>query len=337
MLKKIALLSLLFSTLFFSSCNNDDDDDLEGNWSKVTPFKGSRRSGCINFTIGDVTYAGLGYNNDGDYESDFYSYDIDNGYWEPETDFPGTLRERAVSFAIDGIGYIGLGYNRDEDTEEIGDWWSYNPSTQEWTQLNDFDGGARYNTISFVIDGVGYVGTGYDGTNWLSDLWSYDATGDTWTQINSYPGEKIESGMAFVIDNEAYVCGGRNNGVYNNDMWKFTPSTSSWTDVALDDDDKYYEKFRAAVRRHDAVALYLDSRVFFIGGAVSSSTTTSVYQWDLSTDKWKEKTSYEGSSRSLAIGYILNSQIFVGTGVNSSVRYDDIWEFKPDEDYDEDY
>ncbi|MEJ0030680.1 MAG: hypothetical protein WDO15_10075 [Bacteroidota bacterium] len=82
-----------------------------GNWVRTTPFKGSRRSGGIVFTIGNKAYIGLGFNGD-DYFADIFEYDLDLGFWKTMTPFPGVPRERAVAFAIDGKAYIGLGYNR---------------------------------------------------------------------------------------------------------------------------------------------------------------------------------------------------------------------------------
>lgn len=39
-----------------------------------------------------------------------------------------------------------------------------------WSQIANFGGVAREGAVSFCIDDFGYVGTGYDGTNYKNDL-----------------------------------------------------------------------------------------------------------------------------------------------------------------------
>ena len=154
-----------------ASCSDDTEDQPTlGNWSRTTPFKGRPRSGAIVFTIGTKAFVGLGYDGD-DYLADFYMMDINSGFWESKKSFPGKARERAIAFSINGLGYVGLGYNREEEKEELGDFWEYNPETNEWRQLNDFEGTARYNAIGFSIGSKGYIGTGYDGDEYNSDFW----------------------------------------------------------------------------------------------------------------------------------------------------------------------
>lgn len=337
--KRLLAIMLLCSLLLGMSCSSSDDDsDTVGNWTKTTPFKGRPRSGAISFTIGDKVYVGLGYDGD-DYLSDFYEYDVNNGYWESKKSFPGTLRERAVTFSINGKGYVALGYNRDLNTEELGDLWEYDPSADTWTQKKSFEGTARYNAIAFSLGSRAYVGTGYDGDKYNSDFWAYDPTNDDWFEVKSYPGEKIEGGLAFVAQGNAYICTGRNNGSYNIDFWKFSISGEeiTWTKVAPDDSESDYDEFKLAVKRHDAMVMVSGAKVYIVGGIASSGATDkSVYEFDASTQNWDTKTSFEGSARSLGVAYVLAGRYFVGTGQNGTSRYDDVWEFKPNEDYDED-
>ncbi|RAW00009.1 Kelch repeat-containing protein [Pseudochryseolinea flava] len=334
-IKATLLASLMLIVVFACSDSTDDDSDTIGNWTKTTPFKGRPRSGAISFTIGSKAYVGLGYDGD-EYLSDFYVYDLALGYWETKKAFPGTLRERAVAFSVDGNGYIGLGYNRDEDKEELGDFWKYDPADDEWIQVNDFEGTARYNAVTFTIGNKAYVGTGYDGDKYNSDFWEYNVSEDSWTEIASFPGEKIESGFAFVIGANAYVAGGRNNGLYNAGFWMFNAESRTWTNKAPDDDASDYDEFELAVARHDAVAVTVDDQAYVMCGYSSSGVASgSVYVYDAVTNEWGEKTAFEGAARIMAVGFTLNNRIFLGTGQNGSSRFDDIWEFKPGEEYDE--
>ncbi len=333
-----SLLMFVFLILSFSCSESTDDESSSiGNWSKTTPFKGRPRSGAISFTIGSKAYVGLGYDGD-EYVGDFYVYDLDLGYWETKTSFPGTLRERAVSFSIDGKGYVGLGYNREEDKEELGDFWQYDPATDVWTQLSSFGGTARYNAVAFVLGSTAFVGTGYDGNKYNGDFWEYDVVNDEWNEIASFPGEKIEAGFSFVIGDQAYVAGGRNNGLYNTDFWAFDAESRTWTNKTPDDDESYYDEFEDAVMRHDAVAITIDGYAYIVGGYGSGGAVeNAVYQFDPSANSWDDRTSFEGAARQQAIGFVLGGRAFVGTGFNGSSRFDDIWEFKPSEEYDDSY
>lgn len=338
MKRTIILLGIAGLSVFYS-CATDEEETTIGNWSKTVPYKGRPRSGAVSFTIGDKVFAGLGFDGD-DYITDFYVYDVNEGYWSTLNNFEGTPRERAVAFVIDGKAYVGLGYNRDLDKEELGDFWEYDPNTDDWAQVKDFEGTARYNAVAFAIGQTGYVGTGYDGDNYNSDLWQYDVTNDDWIEIVSYPGEKIESGVAFVVNGKGYIGAGVNNGSYSNDFWEFTPDEDqvggTWVKRTPASTSSYYDEFKAAVYRTNAVALTWGTKVYLVGGVVSGVVSRDVYEFDATTFGWDDRTSFEGAARTTAIGFVLDDRIFVGTGSNGSSQFDDVWEFKPTEEYDED-
>lgn len=177
-----------------------------------------------------------------------------------------------------------------------------------------------------------------------SDFWEFDPTADVgkrWKEIVSYPGEKIESGLAFVINGKGYIGTGRENGSFSLDFWEFTPGSETdnpiWTKRTPDSDADDYDEFKLAMYRYDAVAITVGTTAYIIGGVASSGAIDrSVYELDATTFTWNDLTSFEGSARSLAVGFNLSDRIFVGTGQNGSSRYDDVWEFKPGEEYDED-
>lgn len=67
----LLLCVVLIFVSFGCDDGSDDDDTTVGNWLRSTPFKGSRRSGAVVFTIGNKAYVGLGYNGDA-YFTDLY-------------------------------------------------------------------------------------------------------------------------------------------------------------------------------------------------------------------------------------------------------------------------
>jgi N-acetylneuraminic acid mutarotase len=333
---KIFILLLPVLSLFLLSCNEDESEsDTDGNWIKSIYFEGQPRAGSVQFTIDSKVFVGLGYNGD-DYFKDFYVFDIETGLWDEIATFPANGREKAVAFAINGKGYVGLGYNRDLIIEEMKDFWEYNPATNEWKSIADFPGTARYNAVAFAIENFGYVGTGYDGSFYRSDFFSYNQTSASWEEVASFPGGKRDEAVATVSNGKAYFMSGRNNGSFDEDIWEFDPESKRWKDITPDDDEEYYEEFKSAVSRYRAVCISLNERIF-IGTGIDNSggSSNGFYEFNTQTGIWKNKTDFEGAARSNAIGYVIDSRCFVGLGQNGSSRWDDIWELKPDAEYDE--
>jgi N-acetylneuraminic acid mutarotase len=329
-------LSLLFITVVLTACDDgSSEDDNLGNWVQAGYFDGQPRSGAVQFVIDNIAYVGLGYDGD-DYFTDFYGYDVDRGLWIDIAPFPGDARERAVAFAINGKAYVGLGYNRDLDVEEMKDFWEYNPLTNTWSSIADFKGTARYNAVGFAIGETGYVGTGYDGDYYRSDFFSYNPETDAWVEIASFPGGKREEALTIVYNNKAYFATGRNNGVYTSDIWIFDPIQESWDEVTPDDDEDYYDDFNAAVRRYSAVGFVLNDKLYIATGITSTgAASSSVYEYNPANGEWDEKTSFEGSERTLANAFVIANRGFIGLGQNNSRRWDDVWEFFPDAEYDD--
>lgn len=341
----LALITLVLFCITLSSCRDPEESTTQGDWKKVTPFGGAPRSGAVQFTIGDKVYVGLGYNpnssnstyvQDG-YFKDVYVFDSQAGNWSRIAVFPGDLRERAIAFSVNGVGYVGLGYNRKLAETELRDIWKYDPAEDEWTKMDEeFLGSARYGAVGFSIGSKGYVGTGFDDAgNYNSDFYEYEPTTDTWTQIPSFPGNKRERAFAFVLNDKAYVGGGLNNGSYTTDFFEYNPQNNSWTNLELDDEDADYDEFVTAVQRYDAVTLVLNGKAYIATGVTGGAISTSVYEFDPEAGSWTEMTSFEGSARSLAVGYVLQNRAYLGTGQYNNSRYDDIWEFLPEADYDE--
>ena len=325
-----ALFLLFFAT---SACdNNDDADELLGNWIERSDFEGKTRSSSVAFSIGDKAYVGTGFNgSDDEYFSDFWRYDPQLNFWQKMADFPGTPRSSAVGFSVNEKGYVGTGFDGDD---ELGDFWEYNPDTNEWTQKADFGGSARRSAVGFGLNGKGYIGTGYDGSN-LKDFWEYNPQEDTWAQIPSLGGSKRKDAVAFVLGNIAYVGTGIHNGTFEHDFWALNGDLIGseefpWEQLQdLDVEDDYM------ILRQGAVGFGLNNRGYIATGSAGQITNT-VWEYVPGSDIWQERTALEGAARTDAIAFTVNDGAYVTTGRNGSTYYDDLWEFRPTEAYDED-
>lgn len=329
-LKGRTLITMLFMGLVFVGCSNDDEEELLGNWIKKSSFDGPARSSASSFVIGSYAYVATGYTGD-EYLKDLWAYNSDGDYWEQKADFTGIARSAASGFELDGKGYLGLGY---DGTNKLKDFYQYNPNTNSWTQKADFAGSARYSAVGFQVGGKAYFGTGYD-NNFLKDFYQYDANADSWTQVNGFSGNKRRNASVFIIDNKAYLVAGINNGAYQVDFWMFDPSTETWTkkrDIDQDDDDDETYNDDYVITRSNASAFSING----LGYLACGESSKTIWEYNPSTDVWEEKTALEGAGRTDAIGFSINERGFVLLGRSGSSYYDDVWEFKPLEEQNDD-
>ncbi|SDE35992.1 Kelch motif-containing protein [Pricia antarctica] len=311
--------------LTFTSCSNDGDDDENlGNWIDRSVFDGSPRSSVSGFTIDNIGYMGVGYDGD-DYLSSFWSYDMDGDFWSQKANFPGAARNAAVGFEVDGKGYIGSGY---DGHAELADFYSYSPTSNTWTEIAPLPS-PRHSAVAFGINGFGYLGTGFDGDNDRKDFWKYDPSTDSWSELVGFGGDKRRNAAVFTIGDKVYLGTGVSNGIFLEDFWAFDPTTETWSKkLDLDEDDDY------TITRSNAVAFTLNGYGYVACGT-SSGTLSSVWEYDPGTDSWEVKTSFEGTARQDAIAFSNGSSAFLGLGRSGSLYLDDLDEFLPFDEYDE--
>lgn len=318
--------------LALNACTKSTDTtstDLVGNWVRGSDFDGNARSEAVTFTIGDKVYLTTGTSSTQRY-NDLWEYDPTLKYWTRKADFPGAARNSAVAFTINGKAYVGTGY---DGTNRLSDFYQYDPATGTWTAIAALPASARYDAAGFSVGDKGYVCAGFDG-NYLKDLWEYDPATNTWTQRASLSGSKRSAASAFVINGKAYVCSGNNNGSALEDLWCYDPATGAWTqkrNVTNTSDDTYDDAY-TSIARYNGVALVLDGKAYLSGGE-NGSLLSATWEYDPSTDLWTEKTAFEGSPRTGAVGFTVNNKTFVLTGRNGSLSYDNMYEFRPSEEY----
>lgn len=334
-------LFLLVSVLVSTGCEKETntDDDLVGNWKHRPEFEGVGRTEAVLFTIGNKVYVGGGYDGD-ERRQDFWAFDQATGNWSPIASFPGTPRNSAVAFSINGKGYLGTGI--DENDDKLKDFWEYDPANDTWTRKADFGGTARYNALGFSVGAKGYIGTGYDGS-YLRDLWEYTpgagaSDPGSWTQKTSLTGSKRTEAVVFVHNNLAYVVTGFNNGTYLNDFWVYDPANDIWNEKrkisSVNDDEDYDDDYGDNIRRSNATAFVMDDKAYVTCGSRNGITNTT-WEYNIATDTWLQKTQFEGAGRQGALGFVVQNRGYLVTGSNSSYYFDDLWEFFPSHEQDD--
>lgn len=327
LLRVLTTMLILAVVTAVSSCSSSSDDTtLLGDWYKKSDLEGVGRSGAVSVMIGDKGYIGTGYDGK-NWLTDWWQYDASRDFWLKQDPFPGAARTAAVAFVANGKAYVGTGY---ANNVLFKDFYEFDPtiapgSGLQWRQVADFEGGIRYGALAFAVNETGYVGTGYDESNYLKDMWKYVPANDDWVQVVSVGGSKRTNAFAFVVNGKAYVGGGKNNGVLQFDLWEYNPELDTWTaKTALDDDDQP----AVTISRELTTTFVINGLAYLVGGA-SSSIDSQVWEYDAATDTWTQKTTFEGATRESAVGFAIGGKGYVTTGRNSSARYDDIWQFDP--------
>jgi gliding motility-associated-like protein len=141
-------------------------------WTKKSNFSGGNRNHGAAFTIGSIGYYGTGLKNSTTATNDIWKYNKKGDSWSRIKDFPGPAIQTPSAFGLINKGYFGTGYDLSSRNNSI---YEYDAIDNTWTKLTNVPSGlvARNGATTFVIDGVGYIGTGQTSSTSLNDLWSY--------------------------------------------------------------------------------------------------------------------------------------------------------------------
>jgi len=111
--------------------------------------------------------------------------------WVSVSSPPANFRtDHTYGFALNGMGYLVAG--TDADGNYTDSFFQYDPQLDEFTQLDDFPGGARGYAIGDTWNGKAYFGFGLStgsATPFKNDLWEFDPTTQTWTELAECPCE----------------------------------------------------------------------------------------------------------------------------------------------------
>ena len=248
------------------------------------------------------------------------------GNWVKKNDFEGLPRGSAVSFVIGDKAYVGLGFNDDDDKQFLKDFFVYNPTIDRWDKIADFPGKARTASVGFSINGKGYVGTGYDGTNKLKDFWEYDPSANTWTQKDDFLGGARYKAVGFSLNNYGYIGTGHGeDGVDKIDFYRFDPTAATggqWIKV----------QSIGGSKRQGATAFTYNNKAYVCTGVSNGASLTDIWEYDPTSDSWTQKTALDDNTdwtiiRQNASSFVLGGKAYVFVGEKSSSLLNDVWEY----------
>ncbi len=189
-----------------------------------------------------------------------------------------------------------------------------------WIRRSDFEGVARSEAVSFVINNKGYIAGGYDGTDRLRDLWQYDATQNFWVQRADFPGTPRSSATGFAINDKGYMGTGYDGVDKLKDFWEYDAAANTWARKA---------DFGGSAR-YDAVSFGLSGKGYITTG-YDGNYLKDLWEYNPGTNSWIQRTSMGGSKRSGATAFIYQNKAYVCSGINngSSTSVNDLWVFDP--------
>jgi N-acetylneuraminic acid mutarotase len=207
-------------------------------WTGKAPFPDPARGAAVAFAIGARGYAGTGYGTTSERYADLWEYDPGTDRWTQRASLPGRVRDHASAFVIGQRAYVVGGMTcQGEDCSSLREVWEYEPAADRWTRKADFPEEIT-TAATFVLNGIGYLGTGHAGplasSSVSTSLWAYDPQADTWTRRADLPAAGRYRAVGFPLDGKGYLGTGIQSAapgraVVLRDMWEYDPATNAWT------------------------------------------------------------------------------------------------------------
>jgi hypothetical protein len=308
-MKKIYLL--LFIILGFPVLAQDY-------WEQRDSVNGPAKAVCGSFVILERGFV-VGGLDDFGFKRKMYSYNMFQDDWDDEESIggisgDGLQRGSACSFAIGTKGYVCLGQS--ETVPYLDDMWEYDRESGAWTQKANFAGGARKQAVSFVIEGIAYVGTGQALTGLKKDLYKYDPTINAWTQLNDFPSTARRQAVGFAMGAYGFV-GTGDDGVLKKDFWMYTPSSDSWIQKT---------DFPGTARAGATGWATFPTCFIATGEDINFEYRKDVWEYNYYGNSWVQRADFPGPGRKNAISFVVNGVAFLGTGY-SGVFEDDFFAY----------
>lgn len=294
-LKAIFMAALAVSAV---SCEDADNEKFQGNWyNTYNYFPGTPRGGAVCFQLeykGEMrAFVGTGANTnkteDMERYRDFYMVSMgDDGLpvW--------TARYAKLLNTNEGANNSITGKNEEGLTTEQAVCSMPNTFTYQNgdSTTKVFDCPARNGGVGFSLKigdkPYGFVGLGYDGTNYLRDMWRYDPEANNWTRVADYPGDAVRYAASFVIDNKAYVGGGED---YDNnilgDFYCYDAEKDEWVNGS---NGKPVETCGVPRAQACTFVCTVDGKDYgYLCGGINGDAIDVLERYDPTTNSWEKK------------------------------------------------
>lgn len=288
-------------------------------WERVADFPGGEVYKSGAFAIGNYGYAGLGTRLYHDHIESVWRYDPSQDTWSQTAPFPGRTSIRPFAFTIGGTGYIGGGYTEDAPWRvKINDVYSYQPETDSWTILSDYNGIVDDDFISpgAVCNNSFYIPMS------SNDIYMYEP--DSWTELNTSASGLYVHNSSFTIGDSIYfICGVETSysNLAKSEVWCYNTITNTWS----------RKNDFPGGPRYVGTGFSINGKGYFgLGQKDQSTVYKDFWSYDPVTDTWARFPDFPGSARSCAFHFVIDKLAYIGTGYNGSTLCDDVYVFNPE-------
>jgi N-acetylneuraminic acid mutarotase len=234
----------------------------------------------------------------------------------------------ALALLLTSLGLSSC--KKDETTTVSGNWVGA-------TAFSTFPGVARTGSVSFVINGIAYVGTGNDASSTrLKDFYAFNpaqGTQGSWTQVTPMPAAATARYLAaaFSANGKGYVGTGYDqSGNYLSDMWQFDPAGSTpvtggtatvgaWTRV------RDFPLTTTGTGRRGAVAGNVGN-FGYMGCGFGGNFENDMYRYDPSANTWTN-IGFSGNKRVNASAFTIGNTLYLGLGTNNGSVDTQFWAY----------
>ena len=214
-------------------------DGLTNTWTEVTTNgKPSGRSiHCLAYDSINRKIVLFGGNHDGDEQGDTWIFDPATNTWS-DANANGPSARTGPQMVFDwNLGKMILFGGLDADHHHMGDTWSYDVGTNQWTLLST-SGPCNRDLHTMAYDERLGMATLFGGATKvqgvgvsLNDTWVFDSSTNTWHEVQ-YVGTSpsVRAGSRFAYDpsgNRTIFYAGASNNVFLEDTWEFRTATYS--------------------------------------------------------------------------------------------------------------
>ena len=177
-------------------------------WSQKDDLPSQSRHHPYQFGINDYVYTGFGHGND--IYNDWFRYDITAETWTQVATLPAEGRVAGTQFSYNGLGYVLSGDGDNHDSMETGEFWAYDPISDNWEEMPPHPEGSRWAPASFIINGEVYIINGTSFSQYVTEIYKYNLDSDlsihelTNSTIRIYPNPATDVVNIDVPENLKY-------------------------------------------------------------------------------------------------------------------------------------
>lgn len=246
--------------------------------------------------------------------------------WQQVASLPAQGRNHMAMFSIGTTGYaLTGGWFNSTGTTGLKDFYKYDPSQDQWTQMTDFPGVERNYAVGIEIGGKGYLGFGQTYgpvISALNDLWEFDPATEMWTQKTSCPCLERFHPAYTTVNGKLYVGLGEDWPVEMKDWWEYDPGTDTWTQLP---------DF-PGLERHHPMAFSIGDKAYVGFGHTQSSTWqvhADLYEYDVPTSTWTQRSDIPNGSRVAGFGFSAFNKGYIIAGKDSTHAgyLSEFWEY----------